>query len=65
MEVADRSLPPGEHLGARLLALRRRIGMSRRQLSAASQVCSTSIAELEAGRLGHLALVERVSQALG
>ena len=64
-EVAGRSLPPGEHLGARLLALRHRTRTSRRQLCAGSGVSATSIAETEAGRLGHLAVVERIGDALG
>ena len=64
-EIAGRSLPPGDHLGVRLLALRRRTRTSRRQLSANSGVSPTSIAELEAGRLGHLAVLERVGKALG
>ena len=64
-EIAGRSLPPGNHLGARLLALRRRSRTSRRQLCAASGVSPTSIAEVEAGRLGHLAVMERVGEALG
>lgn len=64
-EIAGRSLPPGNDLGARLLALRRRSRTSRRQVCAVSSVSPTSVAELEAGRLGHLALLERVGEALG
>ena len=64
-ELAGRSLPPGNHLGARLLALRHRTRTSRRQLSTGTGVSPTSIAELEAGRLGHLAVLERVGEALG
>ena len=65
MEVVGRSLPPGEHLGARLLALRARMGMSLRELAAASDISRTTLAAVEAGRLGHLASVERVADALG
>ena len=64
-EIVGGSLPPGDHLGARLLALRLRSRTSRRQLSTRSGVSPTSIAELEAGRLGHLTVVERVGEALG
>ena len=63
--VTGRSLPSGEHLGARLLALRLRTGRSRRGLAAASGVSATTIAAMEAGRLGHLAALERVADALG
>ena len=65
MEVAGRSLPPGEHLGARILALRTRTGMSRSSLCDASGISRTTIAAIEAGRLGHLVAVERVGESLG
>ena len=65
LEVTGRSLPPGDHLGARLLYLRLRTGRSRRQVAEASRASATSIAGLEAGRLGHMAVLERVGEALG
>lgn len=65
MEISGRSLPPGEHLGARLSLLRRRRGISRRSLAALSEVSTPTIAALEGGAMGHLAQLERVAIALG
>ncbi len=63
--VTGRSLPPGDHLGARLMALRIRTGRSRRGVAAACGVSATTITAIEDGRPGHLAAVERVADALG
>ena len=65
MELTGRCLPPADHLGARILALRSRYGWSQRQLAAASQTSPSTIASMEAGNLGHLAVLERVGHALG
>lgn len=54
-----------EHLGARILALRTRTGMSRSSLCDASGISRTMIAAIGAGRLGHLAAVECVGEFLG
>jgi phage N-6-adenine-methyltransferase len=64
-EVSGRSLPPGEHLGARLRSLRERLGMGRRQVASIAGVSSTTAAAMERGELGHWAVVERVADALG
>ena len=61
--VAGRSLPPGELLGERLLALRRRTGQSHRGLAAASGVSAATIRAIEHGGLGHLAVLEHVADA--
>ena len=65
MAIDGRSLPPGDNVGARLLALRTRLGTSRAQLSAACGVSRTTIAAMEAGQSGHLTALERVGEALG
>ena len=62
--VVGRSLPPGGLLGERLLALRRRMGQSRRGLAAVSGVSAATIRAIEHGGLGHLAALERVADAL-
>ena len=63
-EIAGRALPSGNHLGARLEALRLRMGISRRELAARSNLSRTTIAALEGGQLGHLAVLERVGDTL-
>lgn len=63
-EIAGRALPVGEHLGARFAALRLRMGISRRELAARACLSRTTIAALESGQLGHLAVLERVGDAL-
>ena len=65
MEVAGRALPSGEHLGERLLALRTRSGLSRLKVSVLSGASQTTVAQVEAGRAGHLAAFERIAGALG
>jgi transcriptional regulator with XRE-family HTH domain len=65
MEIDGRSLPPGEHLGARLLALRLRTKTSRASLAEISGISRTTIAAIEAGQPGHLAALERLGEALG
>ena len=64
-ELTGRALPPGEHLGLRFRALRERYGMSQRDVGRASSISPTTVGSLEAGELGHLAVLERVGQALG
>jgi transcriptional regulator with XRE-family HTH domain len=65
MEIAGRSLPPGGHLGGRLLALRQRTGFSRGCVSQGTGISRTTLAALEAGRAGHLSVVESVAEFLG
>lgn len=48
-----------------MLALRQRIGLSRRAIADFCGASRTTIAAIEAGRLGHLAVVERVGESLG
>ena len=64
-ELTGRCLPPADHLGRRIQALRFRYGMSQRDLAAASVTSPSTIASMEAGSLGHLAILERVGHALG
>jgi transcriptional regulator with XRE-family HTH domain len=65
MEIAGRALPPGNSIGARLQTLRHRTKLSRRAVAGMGHVSPTTIAELERGQLGHLAVLERVADALG
>lgn len=63
-EIAGRALPPGNHLGERLETLRLRMGISRLELAVRSNLSRTTIAALESGQLGHLAVLERVGDTL-
>ncbi len=65
MEIAGRALPPGAGMGARLQTLRHRAKLSRRAVAGMGHASPTTIAELERGQLGHLAVLERVADALG
>ncbi len=65
MELAGRSLPPGDSLGARLHILRKRMRQSRRELAILSSVSQAAIADIEANRPGHLAILERLADGLG
>lgn len=64
-EVTGRSLPPGTHLGGRLHALRKRLGASARDVAAKAEASPNTIAAIERGDLGHLAVLERVAAVLG
>ena len=65
MEIGGRSLPAGDGIGSRLKALRLRMGLSRRAVAVTSRTSPTTVAELERERLGHLAVLERIAEALG
>ncbi|WP_431271754.1 DNA N-6-adenine-methyltransferase [Dankookia sp. P2] len=64
-QVTGRSLPPGQHLGDRLAALRQRFGASVREVAARAGVSPNTVAAIERGELGHVAAIERVAGALG
>lgn len=65
LDIAGGSLPPGENLGDRLRILRRRLGMSQRDVAARAACSATTVAAIERGRPGHLAVVEAVGEVLG
>ena len=65
MEPASRSLQSGPDLGSRLRATRKAAGLSRAELGRAASASPTTIATLENGGVGHLAVLERVAVALG
>ncbi|EFH09615.1 DNA N-6-adenine-methyltransferase [Pseudoroseomonas cervicalis] len=65
LETTGRSLPPSDHLGSRLRALRLRLGASLREVAANAGVSPNTLAAIEGGSPGHLAAVERVADALG
>ena len=65
LEVGGRSLPAGDALGARLAALRKRRGISRRSLAKIAEMHPQTIAAVEADKSPLLSSVERVAVALG
>jgi transcriptional regulator with XRE-family HTH domain len=65
MEIGGRSLPPGETLGARLAALRKRRGLGRRIVAEMAGISPTTLAAVERDSGAHLATVTRVGEALG
>ena len=65
LEIAGRNLPPGEHLGLQLKALRLRQGLSLDAVSTMAGVSKTGIIALERTGSGHLTLLEKVADSLG
>lgn len=63
--VDGQSLPPGNGLGERLAAARRRRGWGRRAVAAAAGVSPTTVEALEGGALGRVDTAVRVAEALG
>ena len=62
--IRGRSLPPGDNLGLRLAELRRRRGLSRATVAALAGMTDSTLATIERGELGHLALLH-VALTLG
>ncbi|MBY0332289.1 MAG: helix-turn-helix domain-containing protein [Acetobacteraceae bacterium] len=65
MEITGRSLPPGDHLGTRLRALRLRKRVTLTRAAEVSGISVGTLAAIERGEQGHLASVERLADALG
>lgn len=65
MEIGGRSLPPGETLGLRLAALRKRRGLGRRIVAQMAGISPTTLAAIERNSGTHLASMVRVGEALG
>ncbi len=65
LEIGGRSLPPGGHLGTRLLALRRRLKIGRRPVAMAAGLSPTTVPAVEAGADCHAAAAFRLAEALG
>ena len=65
LEVVGRNLPAGERLGARLRALRRRRGMSGRDLAELVGMAPNTVVSLERHERGRVETLDRVFRALG
>jgi phage N-6-adenine-methyltransferase len=64
-EVGARSLPAGEHFGARLMILRKRQELGRRAVAALADLSPTTVAAIEGGADCHTAAAFRLAEALG
>jgi phage N-6-adenine-methyltransferase len=64
LAIAGRNLPPGESIGERLVTLRKRKGMSQRELVKLVGVSPPTIIELEHHTTGRLPTLDRVLVAL-
>jgi DNA-binding XRE family transcriptional regulator len=64
-EVGARSLPAGEHFGARLMILRKRQDLGRRAVAALADLSPTTVAAIEGGADCHTAAAFRLAEALG
>ena len=65
LDIAGRNLPPGQHIGERLITLRKRKGVSQRELIKLIGVSQPTLIELEHHCTGRLLTLDRVLVALG
>jgi len=65
LDIVGRNLPPGPHIGERILTWRQRKGMSQRELSQFVGVSPPTLLALERHGTGHVPTLERVLVALG
>ncbi|MGI4794665.1 MAG: DNA N-6-adenine-methyltransferase [Janthinobacterium lividum] len=65
VEIGGRSLPPGDTLGGRLAALRKRRELGRRTVAKVAGISPTTLQALENENGGHLATLISVGEALG
>jgi transcriptional regulator with XRE-family HTH domain len=65
LDIAGRNLPPGQHIGERIITLRKRKGMSQRELTKLVGVSQPTLIELERHASGRLQTLDRVLTILG
>jgi len=65
LDIVGRNLPPGPHIGERILTWRQRKGMSQRELSQFVGVSPPTLLALERHGTGRVPTLERVLVALG
>jgi len=65
LDVVGRNLPPGQHIGERIITLRKRKGMRQRELIKLVGVSQPTLIELERHGAGRLPTLDRVLVALG
>jgi phage N-6-adenine-methyltransferase len=65
LDVVGRNLPPGQHIGERIITLRKRKGMRQRELTKLVGVSLPTLIELEHHATGRLPTLDRVLTVLG
>jgi transcriptional regulator with XRE-family HTH domain len=65
LDVVGRNLPPGQHIGERIITLRKRKGMRQRELVKLVGVSPPTLVDLERHATGRLPTLDRVLVALG
>jgi transcriptional regulator with XRE-family HTH domain len=65
LNIVGRNLPPGQHIGERIITLRKRKGVSQRELIKLIGVSQPTLIELEHRCTGRLLTLDRVLVALG
>jgi transcriptional regulator with XRE-family HTH domain len=65
VEIAGRNLPAGESIGERIITLRKRKGISQRQLVQVVNISQPTLIELERHCTGRLPTLDRVLTVLG
>jgi len=65
VEIAGRNLPPGQHIGERIITLRKRKGMRQRELVKLVGVSPPTLVDLERHATGRLPTLDRVLTVLG
>jgi phage N-6-adenine-methyltransferase len=65
LDVVGRNLPPGQHIGERIITLRKRKGMKQRELVKLVGVSPPTLVDLERHATGRLPTLDRVLVALG
>jgi transcriptional regulator with XRE-family HTH domain len=65
LDIVGRNLPPGQHIGERIITLRKRKGVSQRELIKLIGVSQPTLIELERHATGRLQTLDRVLTILG
>src|SRR5262245_14723706 len=65
LDIVGRNLPPGQHIGERIITLRQRKGMKQRELVKLVGVSPPTLVDLERHATGRLQTLDRVLTVLG
>jgi transcriptional regulator with XRE-family HTH domain len=65
LDIVGRNLPPGQHIGEQITTLRKRQGLSQRELMKLVPISQPTLIELERHAGGRLQTLDRVLAALG
>src|SRR5262249_4421782 len=65
LDIVGRNLPPGQHIGERIITLRKRRGVSQRELIKLVAISQPTLIELEHHAAGRLPTLDRVLTVLG